>query len=567
MSATITTEKSEVHPVRRVLANRNLRRIQLAFAGSAIGDWAYATAITVWAFEQGGAKAVGAFVAVRFAAVAIAGPLGAAVVDRMSRRNFMMISDLVRAGLVTLATLMILFDGPAIVVYITAVLTSIAGAPFRSAQAGLIPSLVNQPDELTASNAVASNIENLASFAGPALGALLVGKVSIEAAMWVNVGSFLWSSLMVSMVRPVAAAATSGEALPAADAVADAVADVGDGDDEPGGGFIAEVTAGFRTLVADRDLRVIAVLAAAQGFIWGLLTVYLVMLAAAELGDGASGVGYLNATMGIGTVLGGLIVLARVGKSRLGRGMVVGVLGWALPLLLIAAAPSAVTVFIAVALIGFSDPWVNLTFDTVPQRLAPEHVISRVYAAVESSLVGAMALGAAGAPALIRWVGFRPTLVVVGIVVGAYAISALPRMARLDHRLVEPEALTLLRSIGLFSPLDAATLETLAQRMEPLAVPAGTEIVRQGETSDRFYVIKSGKVEVTQDGVLRRTESVGEFFGEIGLLRDVPRTATVAASVDSELLVLERDDFLEAMEGNVASRFIADGVIATRLAV
>ena len=271
--------------------------------------------------------------------------------------------------------------------------------------------------------------------------------------------------------------------------------------------------------------------------------------------------------MGIATTVAGVIVLARVGKSRLGQSMVLGVLGWALPLLLIAAAPSAVTVFAGVVLIGFADPWVNLTFDTVPQRLAPERVISRVYAAVESALVGAMALGAAGAPLLIKHVGYRATLVVVGVGVAVYALSTMPRMRELDARLAEPEGVSLLRSIGLFAPLQPAMLETLAHRMERVSVPAGTVIVNQGEVSDRFYVIEAGEVEVTQDGTLRRTEGRGEFFGEIGLLRDVPRTATVTATIDTDLLALDRDSFLAAMEDNCASRFIADGVISLRLAV
>ncbi len=178
-----TSEVTARDSLRRVLANRNLRRVQLAFFGSVTGDWAYATALTVWAYTQGGAAAVGAFTAARFVAMAVAGPLGAAVADKVSRKTFMIVTDLVRAGMVSGAAVIVAVDGPAFLVYGLGVLTAMVGAPFRSAQAGLIPKLVNRPDELTASNAVAANLENVATFAGPALGALLVGLVRRRAGL------------------------------------------------------------------------------------------------------------------------------------------------------------------------------------------------------------------------------------------------------------------------------------------------------------------------------------------------------------------------------------------------
>ena len=132
-----------------MLRNPNLRRIQLAFGGSLIGDWAYGTAIMVWAFQESGATGVGLFTAARFVGAAFAGPVGAAVADRMSRRTFMMATDLIRAFLASITAVVIMIDGPAAVVYVVAVMTAMVGAPFRSAQAGLIPQLVDTPGELT----------------------------------------------------------------------------------------------------------------------------------------------------------------------------------------------------------------------------------------------------------------------------------------------------------------------------------------------------------------------------------------------------------------------------------
>jgi CRP-like cAMP-binding protein len=108
-------------------------------------------------------------------------------------------------------------------------------------------------------------------------------------------------------------------------------------------------------------------------------------------------------------------------------------------------------------------------------------------------------------------------------------------------------------------------LEELATRLESASFDAGADIVRQGELGDRFYLIDSGEVEVFEDGELARRQGPGDYFGEIALLRDIPRTATVTATSDVEVLALERDDFLEAVTRDRLSTQAAETVIATRL--
>lgn len=557
---TTTIQEPEHGSLRRVLANRSLRRIQAAFLASTIGDWAYATALTVWAYTEGGAAAVGAFTAVRFVAMAFAGPLGSVIADKVPRRAFMITTDLVRAVLVASAALVVALVGPALAVYVLGVVTSVVGAPFRSAQAGLIPQLVDRPDELTASNAVAANLENVATFAGPALGALLVGAFDLTVVFWVNVATYLWSMAMVAGVRP---RAHQGEPEGEQEGEQEDSDDVGGS----AGGFVRELAAGFTTVGGDRDLRTVALLAAAQGFVWGTLTVYTVVIAVEMLKTGPEGVGFLDAVMGAATVAGGAVVLSRVGKGRLGQDMAVGVLGWALPLIALALFPSPVTVFVALIVVGLSDPWVNLGLETIPQRLASNQVISRVYGAVESALIGAMALGAAVAPLLIRGIGFRESMALVGALVASYTLTTIRPMRRLDDRLSEPPHVELLRSIQIFAPLAQPTLEALARRMEHVSVPAGEAVVSEGEASDRFYVIVSGAVEVTAGGRVLRVESAGDFFGEIGLVRDVPRTATVVTLEPSELLALDREDFLESVSGVGEASRAAEEIVTRRLSV
>lgn len=556
---TTTAEESTKSSVRRVLANGNLRRVQLAFFASVIGDWAQATALTVWAYTDGGAVAVGAFTAARFIAVAVAGPLGSVIADKVPRRTFMIATDAIRAILVSVGAILIMSDGPSILVYVLGIVVAVVGAPFRSAQVGLVPQLVDRPDELTASNAVASNLENIAVFVGPALGALLVGRFDIATAIWVNVASYLWSILLVSGVRPRRLAVD----------VADPDADNPDGasGEAKGRGFFGELAAGFTFVGRDRDLRTVALLAGAQGFVWGALTVFTVIIAVDMLKTGPAGVGVLNAVMGAATTLGGIVILTRVSKGKLGQDMAVGVLGWSLPMIALALFPSPVTVFGALIVIGLSDPWVNLGLETIPQRLATDEVISRVYGAVESALIGSMALGAALAPALIHGIGFRQAMGAVGLVVAAYTLTTVRTMRRLDARLTEPEHLPLLRSLEIFAPVAPPTLEALARRLVTVSATTGTEVVREGETSDRFYVIRSGSVEVTAGGRVLRVESVGDFFGEIGLIRDVPRTATVTALEPTELLALDRDDFLEAVSGVGEAHRAAEEIVTRRLSI
>jgi hypothetical protein len=251
--------------------------------------------------------------------------------------------------------------------------------------------------------------------------------------------------------------------------------------------------------------------------------------------------------------------------------MSVGVLGWALPLVVLAILPSPVVVFAALAVIGFSDAWVNLGLDTIPQRIAPDRILSRVFAAVESALIGSMALGAALAPLLVHLLGFRGALATLGGVVTALVLVSFGRMRRLDARLAlpeyQPEHLELLRSLALFAPLAPPVQESLARKLRSVSVAAGATILAEGDTSDRFYLIVSGAVDVTKDGRLLRIEHPGDFFGEIGLLRDVPRTATIGALEATELLALDRDDFLAAVTGVAESARAAEDVVRLRLGV
>jgi MFS family permease len=538
--------------LRRVLANKPLRRVQLAFFGSLLGDWAYGIALTVWAYRDGGATAVGVFTSARFVAATLTSPLGAAIADRVSRRAFMMTLDLVRAVLLSAAALSLMLGWSTWTVYAIGMVAAVVGGPFRAAQAGLIPQLVDEPDQLTAANAVASNLENVVVFVGPALGAILVGLTSVELVFLLDVGTFLLSFLLVLGVR-----VPHGETTDRGGAA----------DAEKPAGLVAEVTAGLALVIRNRDLRTTSLLAFAQGLIWGALMVLLVVLAVETLHTGPQGVGFLNTVIGVMTIVGGIVVLGRMRRGRLASDMTIGVLGWSIPLLAIAAVPSPFVTVLALAVVGLMDPWVNLGLETIPQRVAPEQAISRVYAAVDSALTGAMALGALVAPLLLHTLGLRTSLAGLGAVVAAYAASTWPQMRSLDRSLAAPATLALVRSMALFAPLAPSLQETLARKLVEVEVASGTVVVAEGDVSDRFFLIESGELEVTQGGVVLRSESTGDFFGEIGLLRDVPRTATVTATTTARLYALDRSDFLDAVTGQDEALAATEDVVSRRLAV
>ena len=93
------------------------------------------------------------------------------------------------------------------------------------------------------------------------------------------------------------------------------------------------------------------------------------------------------------------------------------------------------------------------------------------------------------------------------------------------------------------SPL---ALERLALRVVPVTVDAGVDVIREGDPGDRFYVIDEGRVHVLGESVEAEL-GAGEWFGEIALLGDVPRTATVRTITAVRLFALDRTDFLEAV--------------------
>lgn len=557
-----------------VFRNPGLRNINLAFAGSAIGDWAYATAIVVWAYSQGGLTLVGIWGTVRLLLMALVTPFAATLVDRWPRKMVMITSDLCRGALVFVVAFLIFVDFNAVVILVLATLAALVGSPFRPAVAALMPSLVDEPEELTAANGAASTIESLAFFVGPALGGLMLTVLDVSAVIIFDGLTFLWSALLVSRIRvpkhhlsPGQSPDTIAEVAPDEphDAVGQgAVAVVAD-EDKKTEGFVAEALAGFKAILADKDLRLVAGVYSAQTVVAGASIVYTVEMAVQMTTFGAEGVGYLESFLGVGAIVGGLVAIGRASKQRIATDFGWGVVFWAVPLVLAALGNAMWAALAAVFIIGFANPIVDVNASTIMQRLTPDAVLGRVFGALETALIAAMAFGSVVYPILFHWVGLRWSLAILGIAVTLLVLPTFGRLRRLDGVLGASEELELLSQIPLFAPLEPKSLEDVARQLKRREVRAGEAVITEGEVGDRFYIVEFGRTTATHNGQVLSTQGPGDPFGEIALLRDVPRTATVTADEDSVLLYLDRDEFLDAVTGNSEVAGRVDDLIARRI--
>ena len=530
-----------------VFRNRNLRRLQLAWAGSVIGHWAYVIAVSVFAFNADGTKGVGVIWLLRMLPAAFASPFTAMLADRYSRVRVMVSSDLSRAALIAAGAIVVYADGPPWVVYAMAAVVGVAATPFRPAQAALVPSLATTPSELTAANVVGSTIESVGFFLGPAIAGLLLGVFSTPVVFTMTAVLLLWSACFVFLID--APSADRGEAPVRA-------------------GILHEASAGFRAIGRDPRLRILVGLITCVTFIVGAIEVLLVPLAIDKLGMGDGGVGYLHTAFGIGALLGAFGGLALVGMRRLSLPFIVGVLLFGVPVIIAGAWQVVVVALLCFGLVGIGNTLVDVAGFTLVQRAVPDEVLARVFGVIQFLWFATTGLGALLTPFLIDWLGLQGAMVAVGLFCPVMVLVLGPRLVRIDAAATAPEEgeLRLLRAIPIFAPLPGTTIEHLAARLAPLRFDPGTEIIRQGDPGDRFYLVAEGDVEVTADGKPVSTLHAGEYFGEIALLRDVPRTATVKAKTPVVLYALEREDFLAAVTGHAPSARAAEAVVGSRLA-
>jgi MFS family permease len=531
-----------------VFRNPNLRWLELAWAASIVGHYAYLIAVSVYAYEVGGGKAVGLVFLARLVPAALASPFAGLLGDRFPRERVLVATNVTRIVLVGAAAIAALADAAPVVVYALAIAATIATTPFRSAQAALTPTLARNPSELTAANAVTNGVDSLAFFVGPALAGILVAVTSTGVVFAMTAGLIIVSTAFLLLIRSPAATRPRGEI--------------------EANTIVTEALAGFRAIGSQPALRVLMILVAALPAVSGAVQVYIVV-ASVELFDlGTGGVGLLNSAIGVGAFVGAVAALSLTGVRRLSPAYMAGVVTWGLPLVLLGIWPEPGLAIVLFALIGFGNSIAMVAGMTLVQRTVADEVMARVFGVIQMLVLVSMGIGAAVAPALVSALDIEGALIVTGAFLPALVLILGRSVARIDATARTPseEELRILTGVPIFSPLPGTSLEQLATRLVPLRVDAGSVIIREGDEGDRFYIVAEGELDVSQDDAALTSLGPGDYFGEIALLRDTSRTATVTARSAAVLYALDREDFLAAVTGHPQSAEAAETVMSARLA-
>ncbi|HET6686991.1 MAG TPA: MFS transporter [Jiangellaceae bacterium] len=525
--------------------NHNLRNAQLSFLGAWTSEWAFTVGLGIVAYRDGGPTAVGLVALLRMVPAAVVAPLAAPFADRGRRERVLTVVSAVRGVATAVAALVVGLDGPLQAVYALAVLSTIAGTLYRPAHSALLPSLCRTGYELASANVVRGLLDSVATLLGPLLAAVLLQFTSVTVVFAVAAGASLWAAGLMLRLRYDA---------PPRPSAAGRVR------------LVSEAAEGVRAVVRNHELALLVGLAVAQTFTRGALTVFTVVVAIDLLDTGEPGVGTLTAAVGAGAVAGSLAASLLVGTRRLAGWFGIGVALWGLPIALIGVFPAEATALALLAVVGVGNALVDLGLFTLMARLAPDDVLARVFIVLESLAALTVGLGAIIASVLIELSSVRTALVVVGLLCPILVAAAWRRLRPLDQSIgVRDRDIGLLQAVPMLSPLPLPAIEHLARGLQPVSVPAGAVVCNQGDVGDRFYVIESGTADVIGDGRLVAKLGQGDGFGEIALLRRVPRTATVRATDDLRLQALSRDHFLPVVTGYTPSAREAGVVVDAML--
>ena len=530
-----------------VFSNPEMRRLQLAWAGQSLSIWSFAIALGVYAFDASGTTAVGVAALVRLLPGALAAPFGGLVGDRSSRRTVLVASAIGNAALLGLATVAAAMDASVGMVFALAGLSTVAICPYVPAEGALMPLVARSPHELSAANVAHSAMDNFGFLAAGLISGVLLAVASPQAVFGMAAIAGLASALLLLRLRP--------------DARPDYAA-------ETSGRVIADVGLGARSLLVDPRLRLVAGAMTLTLFWEGAVDVLAVIIALDLLGLSQGAVGYLNAAWGIGALLGGGALALLLHRGQLAAGVVIGCLIAGLSLALPGVWVAAAAGYIAWSGMGLGYTFVEVAGRTLLQRLGSDETLARALSFLESARFAVMALGSIAVPALIALLGVRGTAIAFGAILPAFAVLRWSALRALEIGApVNADRYRLLRGHPIFAPLSMDTLERVSHDLVPVTPGPGEEIVTQGQPGRRFYVIAAGAVEVRIDGEFRRNQEAGECFGEIALLQDVPRTASVTALPGCRLFALERHHFIAAVTGHRRSGEAAAMVAEERLRV
>jgi MFS family permease len=509
--------------------NPDLRRAQLSFLGAWTAEWAFTVGLGIVAYRDGGAAAVGLVGLLRMVPSALLAPLLSPLADKGRRERVLVLVSVLRGVATGAAALVVGTGGPTAIVYLLAVLSTIAATLYRPAHSALLPSLCHSGYELASANVVRGMLDSLATLVGPLVAALLLEVAGVTVVFAVAAGASLWAAALLLRLRYDAPPRPSSPTESA---------------------LLRSAAEGVRAVASNRDLALIMGLAAAQAFTRGALTVLTVVVAIDLLGTGEPGVGVLTAAIGAGAVLGSLGASLIADTRNLGAWFALGVALWGLPVTLIGVFPNELTAWVMLAFVGVGNALIDLGGFTLLARLASDEVLARVFGVLESVVALSIGVGALVASLLVAQPGVRPALVIIGLLCPVLVVLSWRRLRGMDRIVnVRDRDIALLQSVTMLEALPLPAIERLARGLVPLTIPVGDFVFEQGDVGDRYFVIESGEAVVVGDGHDITTLGPGEGFGEIALLRRSPRTAGVRAAGELRLQALRSDQFLPLVLG------------------
>ena len=493
----------------------------------------------VCAYERGGATTAGLVAVAQLVPAALFAPVAASLADRHPPTRVLAAGYVAQAVAMGATASVLLVGGPPLAAYALAAVAATAVTITRPAEAVLTPSLARTPEELTAANVVSGWIESLSVLGAPALAGLLLGLGGAGTVFAVMAGFALTSAFLVLPVRGPA----------------------------PAGGdtVFTDTLDGLRVVAREPGPRALVWLLGVESLAIGALDVLYVVLAVGVLGRSGSTAGYLNAAFGAGGVVGIGVTVALVGRRRLAPALLAGLVLWAAALGGIAAAPSMTVALLLLAVAGIGRTTLDVAGRTLLQRIARPDALARAFGLLEGVSMAGLAVGSIAASAFVALAGSRGAFLCLAVLLPLAAAVVLRSVIAADASVLPVVEMARLRALRIFAPLGAPALEGLARALEQVEAPAGATLIREGDAGDRFYVLAEGEVAVSRGGERVGELRRGDCFGEIALLRDVPRTATVTALTPVRLDALDKAAFVSAVTGHDPSARVADELVQARL--
>jgi Cyclic nucleotide-binding domain/Major Facilitator Superfamily len=545
--------RARVSVFRAIRSNRQLALLEASWAVVTFARWALMILVVLYAYRKGGAAAVGVVAMVRVIPSAFTAPRLALFADAHSRRDVLLISCAARGLLTVAMTVVVGVSGSLVLLVALAACFLVADGVQKPAMAALVSVWARNLRELAAANVAWSMIDYSGFLTGSLLVGFAVATIGLASAFAVCIAPFGLAGVLLAGMRRDAPELPLG--VPGAP---------GDAAGAPAAG--SELLAGVRTIFGHPEPRLLVGAFGVDMLVQAMVDVLIVIAAISLLDMGPQGAGWLSAAWGVGGLAGGLAAGSLLSRGRVAQGLSVGLLLVGVPLIAVAVFPRAPVALVLFVFLGVGFGLVEVALLTLTQRLVASDVLARVYGVQETLSVTATAVGSIGAAALVELFGVRWALLAAGAVLPGFVIALRRQIGALQAGTRVPEQVfELLRGLDLFAPLPMAAVETLAVRCRHESAEPGAEIIRHGDHGDTFFVIEAGDVAVLKHGVAQRIEAAGEYFGEIALMHDTPRTATVLANTAVRLLAIDRVDFLTAVGSHPRSQHHAQRIASERL--